>query len=347
MRAACAKGFTLIELLVVIAIIGILIALLLPAVQAARESARRAQCSNNLKQIGIALHNYHDALKKFPPSTMQATPQTDGIENGTLGEFYAFGSLALLMPYMEGNSLYNTMDFRYAVYVPGGTGTNGFNISPVNTPAAATLVPFYLCPSDMYKSVSSDYGVTNLGPVNYAACIGSGLNFGSPFNTDGPFYAQSSITSASLLDGLSNTAAFSECLLGTGPENAMGAMPGNDVQSIYAFIPGLISDSGCASATTWNVDNNKGFLWLVGELRCTAYNHYYTPNQVIWDCIGFDPNNGYATTGWHGARSRHPNGVNLTISDGSVRFVSSEIDFYIWRAMATRAGRESLTSTSN
>jgi prepilin-type N-terminal cleavage/methylation domain-containing protein len=343
MRGPHPKGFTLVELLVVIAIIGILVALLLPAVQAARESARRAQCTNNLKQLGIALHNYTDATRKFPPSTMQATPQAGGFENGTLGEFFAFGSLALLMPYMEGNTVYNTMDFRQPIYVPGG-GSDGYNISPANTLAAGTLVPMYLCPSDQFRSVSSDYGVAALGPVNYAACVGTGINFGSPFDTDGPFYAQSSTSPADLLDGLSNTAAFSECLLGTGPENAVGSVPNNDIQSIYAFIPGPVSNAACAAAGLWNSTNNKGFLWLVGELRCTSYNHYYTPNQVIWDCIGFDPDNGYATTGWHAARSRHPAGVNLTLADGSVRWVSTDINAFIWRAMATRAGRESLTS---
>ena len=340
MRSARKTGFTLVELLVVIAIIGILIALLLPAVQAAREAARRAQCNNNLKQIGIALHNYVTAIKRFPPSTMQATPSTGGFQNGTLGEFYDFGSLALLMPYMEGTSVYNTMDMRQAVYVPGGAGSAGYNIAPANMIAAGTLVPMYLCPSDMFKSVSSDYGVTNLGPVNYAACIGTGINFGSPFQTDGTFFAQSSTSPADLLDGLSNTAAFSECRLGTGPENATGGMPGKDMQSIYAMLDGPVSDAACASAGLWNSDNNKGFLWMVGELRCTAYNHYYTPNQLIWDCIGFDPNNGFATTGWHAARSNHPRGVNLARADGSVNFVSTDIDLYIWRALATRAGGE-------
>ncbi|HVX11777.1 MAG TPA: DUF1559 domain-containing protein [Pirellulales bacterium] len=343
MRSTRSQGFTLVELLVVIAIIGILVALLLPAVQAARESARRTQCVNNLKQIGIALHNYLDARKKFPPSTMQATPQSSGYENGTLGEFYAYGALALLMPNMEGGNIYNTMDFRQAIYVPGGSGSSGYSIAPINVRAAATLVPMYLCPSDLFKAVSSDYGVTDLGPVNYAACIGTGSNFGSPFATDGPFYAQSSTSAADLLDGLSNTAAFSECRLGTGPENASGPAPGNDVQSIFAYIPGAISDSACASAGLWNVDNNKGFLWLAGELRCTSYNHYYTPNQIIWDCIGFDTNNGYATTGWHAARSNHPNGVNVTMADGSVQFSSTDINAFIWRGMATRAGKESLT----
>lgn len=335
-------AFTLVELLVVIAIIGILVALLLPAVQAARESARRSQCVNNLKQLGIALHNYVDAVRTFPPSTMQATPATGGFENGTLGEFYNFGALALLLPYMENASMYNTMDFRYPVYVPGGTGSDGFNIAPQNMQAAGSLLPMYLCPSDLSRFVSSDYGVAKLGPVNYAICIGTGINSGSPFATDGPVYAQSGTSPADVLDGLSTTALFSECRLGTGPENATGSMPGNDIQSIYAMIEGSVSDPACASAGLWNSTNNKGFLWLVGELRCTSYNHYYTPNQAVWDCIGFDSNNGFATTGWHAARSNHPSGVNLTLADGSTRFISSDINVVVWRAIATRAGKEAL-----
>ncbi|MGH7137262.1 MAG: DUF1559 domain-containing protein, partial [Pirellulales bacterium] len=155
---------------------------------------------------------------------------------------------------------------------------------------------------------------------------------------------QSSTSPADRLDGLSNTAAFSECRLGTGPENAAGAMPGKDVQSIYAYTEGPVSDAACASAGLWNVDNNKGFLWMVGELRCTSYNHYYTPSQIVWDCIGFDPNNGFATTGWHAARSNHPRGVNLARADGSVNFVSTDIDVLVWRALATRAGGEAFAS---
>lgn len=329
------KAFTLIELLVVIAVIGILIALLLPAVQAAREAARRTQCINQLKQLGVALHNYHDVKRQFPPSTMQDA----GYENGTLGEFFAYGALAMLMPYMEGGNVYNTMNMSEPLYVPG-SGSSGYSISAANMRAAGTLVPLLLCPSDASRSVSSDYGVSQLGSANYAACIGTGRNFGSPFDTDGIFYATSKTKAADVTDGLSNTAAFSECRLGLYQENATGALPGGDMQAVYAMIYGPVSNSACASAGLWNSTNNKGFLWLVGELRCTSYNHYYTPNQAIWDCIGYDANNGYATTGWHGARSLHPEGVNLTLADGSVRFVSSSINALIWRGLATRSGGE-------
>src|SRR3569623_2072154 len=332
------RAFTLIELLVVIAIIGILIALLLPAVQAAREAARRSQCLNNLKQFGVALHNYHDVVRQFPPSTMQ-----DAVfENGTLGEFFAYGALATLMPYMEGANLYNTMDMTQPLYVPG-SGSSGYSISAPNMKAAGTLVPLVLCPSEAFRSVTSDYGVAQLDPANYAINIGTGAKFGSPFNTDGLCFATSKTRAGDVTDGLSNTAAFSECRLGTYQENFAGPLPGNDRQANYAMIYGAVSDSVCASGGLWNSTNNKGFLWLGGELRCTSYNHYYTPNQDIWDCIGYDDANGYATTGWHAARSLHPGGVNLTLADGSVRFVSNSVSLLVWRSLATRLGGEAFS----
>jgi prepilin-type processing-associated H-X9-DG protein len=200
-------------------------------------------------------------------------------------------------------------------------------------------VPSFLCPSDLFATVSSDYGVSALGPANYAACIGTGGNLGSPFDTDGMFYAASRISTQHIADGLTNTVAMSECRLGIGPEQYSGSIPG-DPQGVYAFISGPVSDSACAAATLWNTTNNKGFLWLVGELRVSSYNHYYGPNAPLPDCIGYDPNSGYATTGWHAARSKHPGGVNAMLGDGSVRFINSSIDLGTWRKLATRAGRE-------
>lgn len=327
-------GFTLIELLVVIAIIAILIALLLPAVQQAREAARRMQCRNNLKQLGIALHNYHSAQSCFPPSTMQV----QGFHNGTLGEFFAWGTLAMLAPYVENSSVYDTMNLEQPLYVSGGGGSYGYKISDANKLAAGTIETLYLCPSDSSSPVSSDYEVNGLAPANYAACVGTGANGGTPFQTDGMFYAASRIRVADITDGTSNTAAMSECLLGAGPERHSGTMPPGGEQTSYAYTAGAVSDSACAGASQWNSTNHKGFLWAVGELRTTAYNHYYGPNSRLPDCIGYD--SAYATTGWHAARSRHTGGVNLLLADGSARFVSENIDIGIWRALATRAGGE-------
>jgi prepilin-type N-terminal cleavage/methylation domain-containing protein len=329
------KGFTLIELLVVIAIIAILAGLLLPAVQQAREAARKTTCRNNLHQLGLALHSYLDAVGVFPPSTIQL--QVSVMQSN--GEFWDWGALAMLTPFMEQGDVYNTMNFNQPVYVTGGTGSFGFNISAPNMQAAGTKIPLFLCPSDLNASVSSDYGVSGLGPANYSVCIGTGSNAGSPFNTDGMFYAGSKNSTVQIRDGLSNTAAMAECRLGVGPEQCVGPQPGNDPGGIYAFIDGQVSDSACASAFLWNFTNNKGFLWMVGELRVAAYNHYYTPNAPLYDCIGLDPNTD-ADTGWHAARSQHPGGVNLLTGDGSVHFINNSITPAIWQALATRAGSD-------
>lgn len=332
-------GFTLIELLVVIAIIAVLIALLLPAVQQAREAARRTQCKNNLKQLGLALHNYESSHRVYPASAMNPG-----------GFNYVWSAHAMLAPYLEQSNVYNSADTGQPIYISGGTGSYGFKIPDVNKLAAGTKVPLFLCPSDFSEAVSSDYEVQNLGPVNYAVCLGTGGvsrnsrnpndsgTMGSSYETNGMFYAASRIGPGQITDGLSNTAAMSECLLGAGPERFSGPMPSEGPQRVYAYPFGPISEAACASATRWNETNRKGFLWAAGELRTTAYNHHYPPNPPQPDCIGSDPNSTGA--GWHAARSNHTGGVNLLLADGSVRFASDSIDLGIWQGISTRNGGE-------
>ena len=332
------RGFTLIELLVVIAIIAVLIALLLPAVQQAREAARRMQCKNNLKQLGLAMHNYESTYRQFPPSTMQVK----GYYQGSLGEFWAWSALAMMAPYLDQTNLYNSMDLSQPLYVSGGSGSSGYAISPKNKVAAGMLVPMFLCPSDAGRPVSSDYEVNGLGPANYAVCIGTGANLGSPFDTDGMFFAASRIGAGGVTDGLSNTVAMAECLLGQGAEHYSGTVAVKDQKFAYAYTGGPVSDAGCAAASSWNETNRKGFLWAAGEIRTTAYNHYYGPNSTKWDCIGYDPNLGYASTGWHAARSMHVGTVNVLMGDGSGRSISENIDIVVWRNLSTRAGGETL-----
>jgi prepilin-type N-terminal cleavage/methylation domain-containing protein/prepilin-type processing-associated H-X9-DG protein len=334
------RAFTLIELLVVIAIIAVLIGLLLPAVQKVREAAARLSCSNNLKQLGLAAMNYESAYGQLPPAFLGRVPQGVPLP----AYFYSWSVLAQLNPYLEQTNIYNRMDLNQPIYDPA----NGYNISAANQFAVQQVVKLFLCPSDKTPQLTGGYGVPVLGPTNYAACIGSGTTnggapFGSPWNADGIFQAKTPNRITDITDGTSNTAMMSESTLGEGPESASGAIPASP-QTVYAYLTaGLPTDSACASASMWNVQRRRGFLWATGEIRCATYNHYYPPNAPQWDCVANDytPGEGiYTAVGFRAARSRHTGGVNLLLGDGSVRFVAQTIDPTTWRAIATRAGGE-------
>jgi len=341
------RGFTLIELLVVIAIIAVLVALLLPAVQQAREAARRAQCSNNLKQIGLALHNYHSALNTFPPNL---TPGGDAYNYAKGG----WGVLSHLNPYLEQTNVYNLMDLTLPTYALIG-GSYVFAGGDANTQKAVqTVVPTFLCPSDLGKPIDGGYGLTTMGPTNYCANQGSGVDTingdpdmnGSPLNADGVFFADSRIRISDITDGTSYTAAFSESLLGEGPTSATTLPASVDPKRVYGYLgytTGLaLTDAACAAPAFFNLSQRRGFAWYAGEIRCASYNHYYGPNPPTWDCIFNNFDYGYTAMGWKAARSLHPGGVNLLMCDGSTRFVGNLIDRPTWSALATRAGREAL-----
>jgi len=340
------NAFTLVELLVVIAIIGVLIALLLPAVQKAREAANRTSCKNNLKQLGLALHNYESTTRQFPPafpSNAGASP----IFAGLPAYFFSWSALARLNPYLEQTNIYNAMDLTQPIYMPPA-----FNISPANQFAIQQIVPTFLCPSDRMEPVSVAYGEPIIGPTNYAVCLGTGTTnggspFGSPWKADGMFQAKKANKIASISDGLSHTAAISESLLGDGDENAFGPIPG-DPQLVYAYtgFGTPLNDANCANANLWNVENRRGFMWATGEIRCASYNHYYTPNAKIYDCVTNDltPGEGiFTAVGFRAARSRHPGGVNVLLGDGSVQFITDNVDLTTWRALSTRSGGEVVT----
>ena len=334
-------GFTLVELLVVIAIIAVLIGLLLPAVQSAREAGRRSSCQNNMRQLGVALANFESSRRTLPPafpgdlkSPYAAYP----------AYFHVWSVLAQLNPFLEQTAVHDMLDVSLPMYDP----LNGYAIYPTNRQACGTLVPLFLCPSDRGTAVSSAYGVTNMGPTNYAACTGSGVNtgagLGSPWNADGAFQARVAQRLAAITDGTSKTAAFAESLLGNGAESAGGTAPGgSDVA--YAYVPPgtALSDAACAGASQWNVSNRRGFMWASGEIRCGTYNHYLTPNSRLYDCVTNDmaPGPGqYTAVGFRAARSRHPGGATITMLDGAVRFVNDAVDASVWRAAGTRGGGE-------
>jgi len=336
------SAFTLIELLVVIAIIGVLVSLLLPAVQQAREAARRTQCRNNLKQLGLALHNYESTHSTFPPNLVPG-----GNYNYSAGNW---GVLAYLTPFLDQTPLYNLMNLDAPTYCQVG-GAHEI-CDPNNKLAAAFTLPLFLCPSDKSESLGGGYGVASIGPTNYVANLGSGLKttaqgdrHGSPYDADGVMFANSRIRIADITDGTSNTAAMSESLLGDGAESATGATPPADPQRVYAYLssyPSSLTDSACSSATSWNVDRRRGFLWFSGEIRNASYNHYYLPNDHRWDCISNAMELGWTAIGWRAARSLHEGGVNVLMCDGSVRFVGENISLTTWRALGTRSGGEVL-----
>jgi prepilin-type N-terminal cleavage/methylation domain-containing protein/prepilin-type processing-associated H-X9-DG protein len=322
-----AKAFTLVELLVVITILGILIALLLPAIQSARESGRRASCSNNLRQIGVAASAYLSEQQAFPPGSEShawaAAPTTPWT-------FFRWSALARLTPYLEDNNVAKMLDFSIPIY------SANFNVTPENAAGVATVIPTFLCPSDRGIIVSPLFG-----PTNYAACAGSGADGGSPVTADGIFYVNSHTAEIQIPNGLSHTALLSESILG----NPNGSATANDSTVDYKFtLSTPLTDENCAGSNQWNVSDGRGFAWACGELRCALYNHYYLPNGDMPDCLGAGLVGGVQTQfldyGWRTARSRHPGGVNLVMADGSVSFIGNDITLPIWQGMASRDGAD-------
>ncbi len=311
-RRVC--GFTLIELLVVIAIIAILIALLLPAVQNAREAARRSQCKNNLKQIGLALHNYESSTKVFPP--------------GQLGFPMVFSAHAQLLPYTDQDALRKLINFNLP---PLSFGNPAWTYNELN--AAKQRIPVFLCPSDGVSVPGQDFG-----PISYPACMGSGtVNNGSHATTDadGVIYARSSTRFADIRDGTSSTVAFSESILGDGINSAATNATERQRRSIELSLGTPTTAAACAVGATWS--GIRSAKWINGHLADTIYNHFYAPNADTPDC-----NNGFHNFALTAARSQHPGGVHVLMCDGSVRFVNDKIDLNTWRGLATRAKKEVL-----
>ena len=314
-RGSDRRGFTLIELLVVIAIIAVLIALLLPAVQAAREAARRMQCINNLKQLGIALHGYHDAWNVLPPC--------DGLYP------FNFPTHVYLLPYMEQQALYNQCRF-YNVDGKTPNACTGANLT-----VSQTRLAVFQCSSD-FGGVP---GSTTAG-TNYSSCGGTGFDpgigdyDGNYATIDGAFINQGYFSFAGITDGSSSTAAFSESVYGDGTPDGTTIAGPVDPMKVAIFLPGgtLTTPANCKGTS---YTGQHGVPWTLGGYDNTVYNHFTTPNSPTLDCV-----NAYDNPGLKAARSRHPGGVNMSLCDGSVRFVKNTVSLVTWKALATRAGGE-------
>ncbi len=337
------RGFTLVELLVVIAIIGILIALLLPAVQAAREAARRAQCTNGLKQLGLAFHNYHDSFRTFPPYTRAGASMT------SLYNLANYSALVTILPYIEQNALYEQVKTASGnFYYPTNQKVASASQTP-NQIAQATAVSTFTCPSD--KAFPSGENPTSLGTSNYAVCAGSNVGWGlSSSLQNGVFRAIVDTSMASITDGTSNTIMLGEIL--HGDNNTTVYTRESDVvdqawpSGLYESTQqGTISQAAIDAYGKTCHDNSgshtsvAGYRWVNGSFYYTVFNTLAPPNWKYPACSSVSQSYG-ASRGVYPARSRHPGGVNHGVADASVRFVSETIDLGIYQALGSRDGRE-------
>ncbi|QDV37761.1 DUF1559 family PulG-like putative transporter [Tautonia plasticadhaerens] len=358
---ATRRGFTLIELLVVIAIIGVLIALLLPAVQAAREAARRAQCTNNLKQLGLAVHNYIDSNQVFPSYSMP---------NWGAGWAWNVSWSDAILPHIEQQALYNALNFDVPPLDLGSFTGQDFR---QNTTVGLTVISSMLCPSESINTqptllTGGDFARTNYagnygGPAQFASC--SGLIIPSK----GAFGVPSTAGVASLAsarDGTSNTALFSEHLIFAGPPSPAGSNTAKralfqldsivltydtgDVANLRSFVAACKS---IPNGTQPSSAESFGAAWALAQgfsTATTGYTHVMTPNSD--SCTGrqgglFD----FSADGSQGgfaaaitATSDHPGGVNVCMGDGSVRFVKDTIAQETWWALGSRKGGEVISA---
>jgi prepilin-type N-terminal cleavage/methylation domain-containing protein len=319
------RGFTLIELLVVIAIIATLIALLLPAVQQAREAARRTECRNKLKNLGLALHNYMEAMSVFPPGTVNPIGNDSNGKNGSGAGGIGGPWICFLLPYVDQTALYSNFSLivsqRPEVVDWFGNGT--YAASPIgNSPLLIMNCPTH---PPVTELLSNGTGMEDLARGNYSACYGNGtydIVAGQDGSIGGVFGTNSKISTRDITDGTSNTIAFSELKYrqtsATGPSSA----------------------------------DSRG-TWAYGAMGSNIFSTKLGPNSAasdgVWGCRTFPAEgmqcvqvgSGTSTAGTYAAaRSYHTGGVQGTMADGSVRFFSENISLPIWSALGSRAGGE-------
>lgn len=355
-------GFTLIELLVSIGIIGILIAILLPAVQMARASARRMQCTNNLHQIGIALHAYHDSVGSFPTTiTGPGQEEDDGsIQTG----FYSWH--AMLLPQLELENLHSSIDFNVAMaetsdLISTASGLQyepKFTIDHPNAAAASTVVPVYLCPSDQYQD-NEVMGFFGVAPDSYAGNVGwptwsSGINGNreTPAKHNGFFglvnpltpadWHTTNVRIAQFTDGLSNTVAVAERRITSATTYEELISDDGSVQSFCAGSVGyartqeeLVSYGNSVPSPDISYSKYHGRSWISGApLTAPTYMHVFPINSRNAHLYGGEGDGNNLVT----PSSQHPGGVNTLMGDGHVRFVTNQIDIRIWWALGSRDG---------
>ncbi|MFN7842732.1 MAG: DUF1559 domain-containing protein [Pirellula sp.] len=359
-------GFTLVELLVVIAIIGVLVGLLLPAVQAAREAARRMQCANNEKQIGLAVLNYDSAHRRFP-----LTVTGNGTTNAPRGSgFYSW--LAMILPQMDQNPLYEQIDFRVSMndaYQGALPDYKKVLISSANANAraASTFVPTYLCPSDPVNA-SENMGSAIPAPGSYAGNIGwvrrtTGSNgtspeltkangampIANPRATDGWFVPLISL--ANFSDGTSSTALASERVINasTVSQGPFSAVMSKGPISTRSFCAGGVTSRTLANWVnyckgvstpdpTYSIPHGRA--WISGHtLAANLYMHVMPPNSRNCHIYGGEDDGNNIVS----ASSKHTSGLNVVFADGHVEFVSFSVAQEVWWAIGSRNGAETIS----
>ena len=340
------RGFTLIELLVVIAIIAVLIALLLPAVQAAREAARRSQCTNNLKQIGLALHNYHSSIGTFPMGNARSYDRP-----GNITDWGTFSAQAMLTNYLEQTPIYNSCNFSWNIWY--GTG------APINATVWNLKISSFLCPSD-----------GNAGKDHFNSYHGSFGTGTDPWatSTNGMFAPRFTAYSiADFTDGTSSTIAYVEAL--TGDFGNLLKRHRKMISGVYGSVPApifqrdarnnLLQILAAGDLCIKQIDSgspgpgrnsNRGYRWQTGSPGLSLTNIIVTPNSNRFQFSGcrLDCGAGCGVDFGHlfTPSSLHPGGVNVLFTDGSVRFVKDSVNQNTWMSLGTKDGGEVLSSDS-